>query len=76
MPLSSTQKIVVDAPQRFKVAVCGRRWGKTTLAIREMCRVASQPNKEIFYIAPTYRQAKMIAWKKLKNKLVDLRWVN
>jgi len=39
-----------------------------------MCRVASQPNKEVFYIAPTYRQAKMIAWKKLKNKLIDLRW--
>ena len=40
-----------------------------------MCRVASQPNKEVFYIAPTYRQAKMIAWKKLKNKLTNLRWV-
>lgn len=40
-----------------------------------MCRVASQPNKEVFYIAPTYRQAKMIAWKKLKKKLIDLRWV-
>ena len=49
-------------------------FGKTTLAIREMCRVASQPNKEIFYVAPTYRQAKMIAWKKLKKKLIDLRW--
>ena len=76
MPLSETQKIIVQAPQRFKVAVCGRRWGKTTLAIREICRIASQPNKEIFYIAPTYRQAKMIAWKKLKNKLIDLRWVS
>lgn len=49
-------------------------FGKTTLAIREMCRVASEPNREVFYVAPTYRQAKMIAWKKLKRKLVDLRW--
>jgi hypothetical protein len=40
-----------------------------------MCREASEPNKEIFYVAPTYRQAKMIAWKKLKNKLTDLRWI-
>jgi hypothetical protein len=76
MPLSKPQLEIVNAPQRFKVAVCGRRFGKTTLSIREICRVASQPGKEIFYIAPTYRQAKMIAWKKLKNKLLDLRWVS
>jgi hypothetical protein len=75
MPLSETQKLIVQSPQRFKVAVCGRRWGKTTLAIREMCRIASQPDKEIFYVSPTYRQSKMIAWKKLRNKLVDLKWV-
>ena len=74
MPLSVTQKIIVNAPQRFKVAVCGRRWGKTTLALREICRVASQPNKEIYYVSPTYRMSKTIAWKKLRNKLVDLRW--
>ena len=49
-------------------------FGKTHLAIYLMCREAAQPNREIFYIAPTYRQAKMICWKKLKNKLVDLRW--
>jgi len=75
MPLSEPQRSIVTAPQRFKVAVCGRRFGKTTLAIWLMCREAAQPNREIFYIAPTYRQAKMIAWKKLKNKLLDLRWV-
>lgn len=40
-----------------------------------MGKVASQPNKDIFYIAPTYRQAKLIAWKKLKQKLIDVRWV-
>jgi len=75
MPLSAPQRQIVSAPQRFKVACCGRRFGKTTLAIWLMIREASQPNREIFYIAPTYRQAKMIAWKKLKNKLLDLRWV-
>ena len=76
MPLSQPQRAIVAAPQRFKVACCGRRFGKTTLAIWLMCREASQPNREIFYIAPTYRQAKMIAWKKLKNKLLNLRWVS
>ena len=74
MPLSAPQRAIVRAPQRFKVAVCGRRFGKTTLAIWLMCREAAQPNREIFYVAPTYRSAKMIAWRKLKNKLIDLRW--
>jgi hypothetical protein len=41
-----------------------------------MAEWASEPNKEVWYLAPTYRQAKMIAWKKLKKKLVDLRWVD
>lgn len=74
MPLSKPQLEIVRAPQRFKVAVCGRRFGKTTLALREICRVASEPNKEIYYVSPTYRMSKTIAWKKLRNKLVDLRW--
>lgn len=75
MPLSEPQRQIVSAPQRFKTAICGRRFGKTTLAIWLMCREASQPDREIFYIAPTYRQAKLICWKKLKNKLTSLRWV-
>jgi hypothetical protein len=28
----------------------------------------------VWYVAPTYRQAKQIVWRKLKNKLSDLRW--
>jgi hypothetical protein len=75
MPLKEKQRIIVQDPRRFKVAICGRRFGKTTLAIWLMCREAAQPNREIFYIAPTYRAAKMICWKRLRNKLQDLRWV-
>tara|TARA_R110000868_G_scaffold69724_5_gene204919 strand:- start:2320 stop:3549 length:1230 start_codon:yes stop_codon:yes gene_type:complete len=74
MPLSAAQQQIIDAPQRFKVVVAGRRFGKTHLAIRELCYHARLPDKEIWYVAPTYRQAKMITWKKLRKKLVDLRW--
>jgi len=74
MPLSEAQKAIVSAPQRFKVVVAGRRFGKTHLSIRCLCEYARIPDKEIWYVAPTYRQAKMITWKKLKNKLVDLKW--
>lgn len=74
MALSWAQQEIVDAPHRFKVVVAGRRFGKTHLAIRELCRAAREPNREVWYVSPTYRQSKMIVWRKLKNKLVDLRW--
>lgn len=74
MALSAAQQSIVEAPQRFKVVVAGRRFGKTHLSIRELCYHAREPDRTIWYVAPTYRQAKMITWKKLRNKLVDLKW--
>ena len=44
------------------------------MSIRELCRFARIPEREVFYVAPTYRQAKQIVWKKLKKKLVELKW--
>lgn len=74
MPLSVPQQTIADSAARFRVVIAGRRFGKTTLAIREICRVARKPNKDVYYIAPTYRQAKAVAWRKLKHKLQDLKW--
>lgn len=74
MPLSWCQDEVVKDQHRFKVVIAGRRWGKTHLAIRELCYHARMPNKEVWYIAPTYRQAKQIVWRKLKHKLQDQKW--
>jgi len=76
MPLSSTQQTVAECPARFRVVIAGRRWGKTTLAIREMCKIAREPNKDVYYISPTYRMSRTIIFKRLKQKLLDLRWVN
>jgi hypothetical protein len=45
------------------------------LAIRELCYHGRLPDQEIWYVAPTYRQAKTIVWRKLKNRLQDLRWI-
>lgn len=75
MPLSKPQETIASSPARFRVAICGRRFGKTWLAIREMAKVARQPGKLVFYVAPTYRQAKQIVWDQLKYKLQDLNWV-
>ncbi len=44
-----------------------RRFGKTYLAITELCRAAWGKGKVAWYVAPTYRQAKRIAWKPLKE---------
>jgi hypothetical protein len=76
MPLSNPQQSIVDAPQRFKVVIAGRRFGKTHLSVRELCKAARLPEKEVWYVAPTYKQAKMIVFKKLRKKLQDLRWVS
>jgi phage terminase large subunit len=75
MALSAGQRLITDSEKRFKVAICGRRWGKTYLSIRELAKHARWPNKKLFYVAPSYRMAKQIVWDKLKYKLLDMNWV-
>tara|TARA_B100000029_G_scaffold491726_1_gene552244 strand:+ start:1360 stop:2595 length:1236 start_codon:yes stop_codon:yes gene_type:complete len=75
MPLSPAQKTIADSQKRFITACCGRRFGKTTLATRKLCQWASEPNKLIWYVAPTHGMAKQIAWEPLKQKLISLNWV-
>ena len=75
MKLSKAQATIAKDDHRFKVAICGRRFGKTYLAIREMCYRAKEPDQNVWYITSSYRAAKMIVWKPLKNKLLDLKWV-
>jgi hypothetical protein len=75
MALSQAQKLIAQCPMRFRVAVCGRRFGKTHLALRELAKFASKPNQRVIYVAPSYKMAKNILWKKLKRKLVSLNWV-
>jgi len=76
VPLSLAQSKIVQAPQRFKVVVAGRRFGKTHLSIRQLCYYAREPNKDVWYVSPSYRQSKNIVWKKLKHKLQDLKWAD
>ena len=75
MALSAAQREIANSPHRFRVAVCGRRFGKTHLAIREIAKFARYPDKLIYYVAPTYKMAKTIVWKKLKRRLQSLNWV-
>lgn len=60
---------------RFTVAVCHRRMGKTVAAINQLIHSALNCEKEsprFAYIAPTYSQAKRIAWDYLREYTMEL----
>jgi hypothetical protein len=54
---------------RFRVAVCGRRWGKTLASTAEITKSAWEiPGSLSFWVAPVYRQS-MIAFNLAKGGL-------
>jgi len=60
--------------RRFNVLVCHRRFGKTVFALNEMIDQGfrcDKHNPRYAYIAPTYTQAKRVAWDYLKEYLRD-----
>ncbi len=75
MALSPAQAEVANCQARFRMLISGRRFGKTHLAIRELCRFGRFPKRRIWYVAPFYGQAKEIAWVILKDKLTSMKWV-
>ena len=59
---------------RFRTAVCGRRFGKTFLAVEEIrraCRLAVKQGvpveNEIWYGAPSFKQGRRVFWSRLKK---------
>lgn len=65
-----------EASARFRYAVCGRRFGKTFLLreeVRRAARLAMEWNipveNEIWYGAPSFKQAKRTFWRTLKRSL-------
>lgn len=75
MPLTKAQTLVANSDKRFRVLCAGRRFGKSVLAIRELAKFASVPNRKVMYVAPTYQMCRNIVWGPLKRKLLDLNWV-
>lgn len=66
--LSKWQSTVWDDEHRFKVINVGRRSGKTVLSITKAVYEASRKQKaNIWYVSPTYKQSKLIAWEMLKD---------
>ena len=72
MPLTTPQKEVIQSKARNRVLITGRRFGKTFIAIGELLNFAcKKPRQKVWYVAPTYRQAKQICWAKLKEVAVE-----
>jgi PBSX family phage terminase large subunit len=68
MIFHKAQKIVAKSNKRFRVVLCGRRFGKTTLSIYEMiAKAIAKDDRRIAYVAPNYQQARDIAWEQLKR---------
>jgi hypothetical protein len=61
------QRAIADHPARFRVVMCGRRFGKSALGIRLVCdtALAGQP---VGWFAPSYKLA-LEAWRELVDRL-------
>jgi len=66
--LHPAQLEIFNSTKRFKVVAAGRRFGKSRLAAWILLIKAIQSEeKDVFYIGPTFQQAKDIMWNMLKE---------
>lgn len=78
--LHPAQTLIYNSPARFKAVAAGRRFGKSYLAAYMLLaeglktehtgqsgKVYDLSLKEIYYIAPTFEQAKKIMWPLIKE---------
>ena len=72
MVLHQVQKIIAEDTHRFRVLCLGRRTGKTFLSVVELIGQAiGNEDGLVSYVAPTYRQARDIAWQELKRETAE-----
>lgn len=85
MTLHEAQRRVVRSLARFKVIRAGRKGGKTSMEIENLCYKATVKagelglhktefltGRKVLYIAPTQDQARNIVWEALKTRLVGI----
>jgi PBSX family phage terminase large subunit len=65
---SPWQKAVWADQHRYKVINCGRRAGKSTISAIKLLHYATEnAGSVVWYVAPTYKQAKNIMWDMLSE---------
>lgn len=68
--LHASQQHIQDNAKKYNVVMAGKRFGKTKWALfRAIQKAGNCPNGTVFYIAPTFGQAKRIAWRELLQML-------
>jgi len=66
--LHPAQMEIFKSTARFKVVAAGRRFGKSRLAAWVLLMEGlKSKDKDVFYVAPTFQQAKDIMWGTLKE---------
>ena len=72
MKLTKPQDDIFFSDSRFRVVVAGRRFGKTFLSTYELLKHALEgKSRNCWYVAPTYKAAKEIAWNMLVEAIPD-----
>jgi len=71
--LHPAQLKIFHSDKRFKIVAAGRRFGKSYLsAWLLLIKAIQSESKDVFYVAPTFQQAKDIMWAMLKDLGRDL----
>mgnify|MGYP003633691225 FL=1 len=71
--LHPAQLQIFHSKKRFKIVAAGRRFGKSYLsAWLLLIKGIQSESKDVFYVAPTFQQAKDIMWAMLKDLGRDL----
>ncbi len=70
MLLHPAQRQIVSDTHRFRVLVCGRKFGKTTLAAEEItgCSFAKK-DRRVMYLSPTLEDSRRLMWDRLNKQL-------
>ena len=63
-----SERLILESKARFKIANCGRRYGKTLTALNWLLAYAWENKGECWWVAPVYRQAK-IPWRRMLRAL-------
>lgn len=79
IPLHAGQQAIYNSTARFKVVAAGRRFGKSHLAAAVLSIAAFEEvnyrgykitqEHPVYYVAPTFEQARRIIWPKLRQML-------
>lgn len=70
MVLNPAQNEIASDLHRFRVVVCGRKFGKTTLDSEEIKgKAIAKDSQRILYMAPTLGDARRLMWDRLRSEL-------